>query len=325
MRSTLCTLTVLAAAAATTLATLGTVHADAPAEPVDVRPFKLSRGTDVDLPRVVGKRTIVDGDVRLRLDEPILRFVGAAGRGYVAVLGTGRGEDARVARVRHDGSVKTIAPNSPRSLTLSSDGTKIAFIGRSGPTSTTVTVKSSRGGPVQARKRVRAIVSTLDLTGSHVVMSTRSRAQTLLWDLTSNRNRTLVRKTAYLINAEADRFAYYTRDPYRGGCTRVVAISAADTTLAKRCDQRVEAFSNDGERMATVDILSDGLGPTEIQLRATRGRLLAKYTALLFGEIRWETNTALLMQTFGSTRTTTARCVERDCEAATDSRPYTMP
>jgi hypothetical protein len=74
--------------------------------------------------------------------------------------------------------------------------------------------------------------------------------------------------------------------------------------------------------MATIHILSDGLGPSHVWLRRDGGRLLAHYsTAGWFGALEWETRTALLLDTNGAQKSATVRCVVADCERASALRP----
>lgn len=305
-------LTILAVAASSLL-----VAAPAQAAPsVEIRPAALSRGPDIAGPHLEGNRTIVDGGLRIRLEEPVLALFGRSGPAYVAVVGTGQGEDARVARVRRNGSIKTIAPGFPGDLTLSADGSEIAFTRGNTPRRAKILVKSARGGPIVSRRAFGGYVSVLDVTGSRVLLSSHGPDRTLTWDHASDEVSLVIRRAAYAADTTADRFAYFTADPYFGGCSVVAALSAPRQRLLTSCDERVEAFNPNGNRMATVDLLSDGIGPNKVWVRTTSGRLLASYTTDYFGSISWESNVRLLLETYRSGNTTTARCVKSRCEAA---------
>lgn len=67
MRRTLIT---LGAALLTASATLATHSVAQSATEVEIRPAALECGSDIQVPRVVGKHIIVEGDSRIRLDQP---------------------------------------------------------------------------------------------------------------------------------------------------------------------------------------------------------------------------------------------------------------
>ena len=73
--------------------------------------------------------------------------------------------------------------------------------------------------------------------------------------------------------------------------------------------------------MATIHILSDGLGPRDVWLRKPGGKLLAHYSTEWFGQIRWESDTSLLLDANGKKKTASVRCVIADCERASALRP----
>ena len=307
-------LTILGAVAASSLLVVAPAQA---APSVEIRPETLTRGPDVVGPHLEGNRTIVDDGLQIRLKEPVLALLGASGPAYVAVVGTGQGEGARVARVRRNGSVRTIAAGFPGSLTLSADGSEIVFSRGNTAQRTKILVKSARGGPILARHAFPGSVSVLHVADSRAILGTFGPDRTLTWDYASDQVSLVARKAAYVADAAADRFAYFTADPYFGGCSAVAALSAPRQRLLTSCEERVETFNpNGGNRMATVDLLADGLGPNKVWVRETSGRLLASYTADYFGSASWESNIRLLLETYRSGKTTTARCVKSRCEAA---------
>src|SRR5690606_9372686 len=141
------------------------------------------------------------------------------------------------------------------------------------------------------------------------------------WD----RVRTLTRRWGYRADLSADRLASYTKDPYLGGCTRITRVTRPRRTLWRSCRERVDTFSPDGRRMATIHILADGLGPNEVWQRKVRGRLLARYTTSWFGLLRWEGPRILLLDVNGRSKAATVRCRIARCENATDPVPVTHP
>jgi hypothetical protein len=110
-----------------------------------------------------------------------------------------------------------------------------------------------------------------------------------------------------------------------GGCVRLTRLTSPTVTLWKSCRERIVAFSPNGERMATVHILSDGIGPNEVREREIDGTLLGDYSTGWFGTITFETSTNLLLDVNGDTLSATVRCSEGDCENATDPMAVKQP
>jgi hypothetical protein len=124
----------------------------------------------------------------------------------------------------------------------------------------------------------------------------------------------------YAASTTDDRLATYTRDPYRDGCTVVSRLSDPEQVLWRSCKERVTDFAPGGQRMATIHILSDGIGPDRVTMRKVRGRELASYTARWFGAIAWEDDTFLVLYTNGRKKAAWVRCDIADCERASDLR-----
>ena len=70
----------------------------------------------------------------------------------------------------------------------------------------------------------------------------------------------VARNAGYAADLSADLFAAYTGRSYRNGCTVVRKVSTGQQVW-KSCKERVAEFNADGTRMATIDLLSDGIGP----------------------------------------------------------------
>jgi hypothetical protein len=116
--------------------------------------------------------------------------------------------------------------------------------------------------------------------------------------------------------------ATYTGDPYDGGCSVLRTLSEPREVLTRSCSERVHAVAPSGRRVATVHILSDGLGPRQVNVRGDHGRLRARYqVAGWFGQVEFETNKALLLESTGRHKQALVRCDGADCERATRLRP----
>jgi hypothetical protein len=112
--------------------------------------------------------------------------------------------------------------------------------------------------------------------------------------------------------------ATFDGDPYDGGCTLVTSLARPTTRLWRSCQERVDAFSPDGKRVATVAKLTDGRGPNRVTTRSVRGNLLTTYRVSgHFGLMPWESDKALLLATFGQDKAAVVRCTGSTCVRAT--------
>jgi len=148
---------------------------------------------------------------------------------------------------------------------------------------------------------------------------------TLLWKVGS-RARVLVRQPGYFGDLSADVVASFTNDPYQGGCSVVRRVSTGER-LWKSCKERVTAVNPKGTRIATIDLLSDGLGPTRVWARKATGKLKGVYDIRRgwFGEIGFESNRALLLEAHGARKSATVRCTGAKCERASDLEDTVFP
>jgi hypothetical protein len=280
----------------------------------------------VTVPHLEG-RTVVDGDRRTRVRGARVALVGWTERAYVVTRSNRAYTRHTTLRVRHDGTRRTLLRSTtadPSALTLSGDGEHLVVVDdRRAPRRTTVTVRSARDGAVVARRAVRGSASVLDMEEGRLVLGAWGPGRTWWWNALSGATKRIADRPGYAADISGNRLASYTRDPYDGGCS--VATTLTGRRLWRSCDERVAAFSPEGRRMATVHILSDGLGPTKVTARTARGGLVATYRARWFGDVYWETESALLLDAHGTRRATVARCVADACERAERLRTQRAP
>lgn len=307
-------------------ALLGSLAAAVPSAPataagpkdVTIRPAALERGPDVAIPHLEGRR-VVDGDVSLRVRGKQRFLLGASGDGYVVqVL---RGDDYQLVRVEPGSPQRRLVKNSPGMSVLSDDGATIAVIDQVSRR-TTVDVRSAVDGSLLARRGgFRGYPTVLAADADHVLVASFERGARD-WSWQADTVSGVTRKSAYEADLASDRLAFFTGDPYDGGCSVVTTISRPRTTLWRSCDEAVLEFSPDGQRVVTTYALADGLGPSRVWERTVEGRKLASYRApMYFGQIAWESPTDLLLDTYSRKKGATARCSEGVCERASSVRP----
>ena len=310
---------VLAAAASLALVAVVTPSASAHAvETVDLsRPGSLERGDDVRLPHLEGT-TLVDGELRIEVPNAIT-LLGPSDDHYLVSTRDSRGV-YRVKRVAPDGS-KAVLLRGRRALytALSDDGRHL--IGTDNRRLTTLAAYDATDGSEVARRTFRSRLEVLDVDGGVVLASSWERPRTLTWDLATGARERVSSYVAYQGDLSADRLALYTDDPYEGGCSLVTRPSAAGETLWESCRQKVATFSEDGERLVTMHILTDGAGPGELQLRETDGTRLTTYAASWFGSVGWEDVDTLLLDANGRRNGALVRCDLAVCELASDVAP----
>jgi hypothetical protein len=308
----------------TAVGTAGALLAAGPvgaAVPVtDLDPADLPRGPDIAVPHVEGT-TFVDGDRRVSIPAGRVTLLGASGRAFI--LGTAAEDGAgsyRVVRLRPDGTTRTLLRSNPWSITLSEDGRRLVRVRNQSRRSSAVSVHSARSGAVLEERAFQDHPSVLGMQGRRVLLTTWERG-VLWWDTGSGRTTTVTRRPAGRADLGHDLLATYTDDPYLGGCTLLSRLSRPGRVLWRSCTERVDGFGPDGTRIATVHILSDGVGPRRVLLRTVGGTALARYEAgQWFGAVGWEDADTLLLDT-NATTYATVRCRLDDCENATDPQP----
>ena len=312
------------------LALLGAVPSPASAAPEQLRLNALPRGAAPTTP-YVADGVLVDGDVSVKLPKGVTRFVGKVGDDYLVQGYPRNGEEEVVVRVTAAGARTTLASSiSLSDATLSDDGTSFVaseFRRNPRPQGRTVLRRYDAGtGDVTLRRTVAGYARVLDYDGSRAVVGGFGPVWTSVWDLTSNDVTRLVKRPGYEASLAADRLAWFTKDPYMGGCTVVAELSDPSAELWRSCDEAVDAFSTDGTHMATTFILSDGLGPGRFTLRKTTGRNLGSYDApYYFGRIWFEDGRHVLADAFGRTKGAVVRCDGAGCERATSIFSHDAP
>ncbi len=312
-------------------ATLAGASLTAPAQaaaPTSLQPEDLPRGADVRVAHiedgdfVLGTRTIDVGGDRAHV-------LGKSGRAWLVgtsdVNGVGK---FRILRVKNDDSIRVIKRGiSFFEMTLSENGRFLVHVGRGTRQAAPVRVFSTRTGDLKAQKDFVNYPDAVAMGGPSVLLSSWVPGDTGIrsWDIETGAVTRISRQPANIVDVSADLLATYTKDPYDGGCVRLSRLSSPETRLWRSCSQRIVAFSPDGERMATVALLSDGIGPGEVQEREIDGTLLGDYSTGWFGQIAFETSTDLLLDVNGDTLSSTVRCSEGACENASDPVAVQQP
>lgn len=285
---------------------------------VSLSPTSLPAGPHPSGPHVDG-RMLHDGSMRMAFRAPRVTYLGQLGDRYVVQLTRRDGSNARVMWIRPDESQRVLVRGQASyDAVVSADGEHLLVTPSVTRRSTTVRVLSVATGDEVAEHRFRGSVSVLDASAGRAVLGGWSPNRTFWWSFDGGTS-LINHRVGYVASISADRVASYTRDPYNDGCS--VLSSLSGSRLSRSCSERVAAISPSGSRVATIHILSDGLGPTSVSVRRSSGAKLATYEApYYFGAIRWETSTALLMDTYGQRRWATVRCDLDDCERASKVR-----
>lgn len=302
--------------AATGLMLLAAATPAVAADDVTIKPATLARGAHPQIP-FQDRNLILHGDLRVEVPVKSMRLAGPSGEEYVIVT-WGTGNRYRVRRVDAEGNLSLVRTGGARlgGLVLAGDGSRFATVAAS-PDSSTIRLYDAPTGSLEGTRTFRGYADVLDLDADRVVFGSWGPDRTVVWSTGNDRARTVARKVGYTASLATDRVGWLTKGPYQGGCSVVAALSDPDTVVWRSCRQRVAAFSPDGRRVATIHLLSDGIGPSGVQARTTRGRLLTRYTIPgWFGRIAWEDGDTLLMQANGAKKAAIVRCDGPDCERA---------
>ncbi|MGZ8744625.1 MAG: hypothetical protein ACXWXO_17035 [Nocardioides sp.] len=313
---------IIAASAVAAVALVLGASAPAAAVPeTELRPAKLERGDDVAIPHLEGK-TVVDGDVRVEVKAGSVSLLGKSGSDYVVgAANSNYSGKFRALRYTPEGDKTVLFRDVPiYELELSDDGAQITS-SRYRDTRTRVRVFDAVDGAEEASRWFNGSVTVLDLDAGQMLLGGWSPNRTFRWAPMADTTQKVVGRVGYEGDLSSDRLATVTKDPYLGGCSIVSTVSSPGERLWGSCKRRVDVFSPSGTRMATIHILSDGIGPSDVWLHDVGDKPLAHYTAAWFGILSWESDESLLLDTNGKTKSATVRCLVADCERASDLRP----
>jgi hypothetical protein len=302
---------------ATAGATLVTAPAHAAGSSVTIRPESLSRGAEVHGAHLASptSKTIIDGDVKVPVQGTYVDLLGKSGTSYVVRVMRAQGESVR--RIGPKGSERVVADQAGvAGGVLASDSGLLAVTRWRTATSTKINMVKVSTGEIVLSHTFPGYKNVLDVRGSRAILA--SEVGTYSWNLSTDRTTLLTRRAGSSADLRAGLLATYDKDPYDGGCSIITSIAQPQKTLWKSCRERVDAFSPDGQRIATVDIMADGLGPNRVTTRSIRGYQLASYKIDGYFEmVRWESNKVLLLDSYGRHKSATVRCTGSTCVRAT--------
>ena len=309
------------AAALTALPLTATAGAaTAPARGTDVTPATLDRGPARTDAHLAGQR-LVHGDLDVTIPGRRAVLVGYGVENHV--VGTRLHGRWVMLRIDADGSRHRIANGpSPYAMTYGEDGREVASTRFDGVT-TDVVVRSTADGAEVARRTFRDGSSVLTLDSSEVVLGAWSPARTRAWRLDTGRVRTVIDQAGYRADLTHGLVATLTGDPYQGGCSVLRRLDDPSSRLWRSCGERVEGFAPDGRHVTTVDLLSDGAGPSVVLLRTLRGALTSRWQ-VSGGWIDvqgWEGPRTWVGEVHGPRASADVRCTDDRCERASALRP----
>lgn len=302
----------------------GTLGAPAPAAPAsqEIKPAALARGADSTIPYFDGATIVADGEripTRLRGHRTVLGTEDDGG----FLVSAQRSRRTTIARISPDGAAEVVVRFArPAEVVASPDLSRVVLTTTRRARTTVAMVPTQEGGEIRQRN-FPGYVQTVAAGPARVLVSQgqTARTGTWWWNPTTNRVRKISDWTAYRADLASDRLALMEGDPYQDACQRVVRLSAPKRTVWRSCTDRVDAFSPTGF-MATVHILSDGLGPAHVALRRPGGRVAARFhTRGWFGDMAFEGPRALMVHTVGRAKAAWVRCLPSGCERASELEP----
>jgi hypothetical protein len=290
----------------------------------DVSPTALDRGPARTDAHLVGQR-LVHGDLSVTIPGRRAVLVGSGVENHL--VGTRLDGRWTTIRVDDDGTQHRIATGlSPYDMTYSEDGRLVASSRFDGIT-TRVVVRSTADGSAVARRIFSDGSSVLTLDSSRVVLGSWAPARTRTWQLDTDRLHTLVHQAGYRADLTHGLLATLTADPYEGGCSVLRRLDQPATRLWRSCDERVERFSPDGRHLITVDLLSDGVGPSRVLMRSVGGQRQAEWrVARGWIDVQgWEAPHTWVGEVHGPRWSAGLRCTGDDCERTSALRPTDTP
>jgi hypothetical protein len=262
------------------------------------------------------EEVIVDGDVRVPVtDLGNMWILGKVGDDYlVNALGPPDGP-SRVVLVRPNGTRRVLQTIGQRTTAIpSANGRHLALMTYERRNATRIRVVRTRTGALVRERVFRSYFEISDY-GLRRMVLTGLRSRTYWWNPHTNRLRLLVPRPA-AAHIAADRLVITVPHPridYEV-CVETARLSRPSVRLWRSCRNWPIAFSPDGRRMATVNIHSDGVGPSLVQVRRQDGKLLKTYRPpSFFGFVVWETDRRLLLQPIGPRYAAAVRCGPVEC------------
>lgn len=294
----------------------------APVSITTVDPATLERGPDPSIAHT-DRGWFVAGDVRVKVGK-YATYLGRSSGSWVVIGYRAKRDEYEVNRVAADGTVTTIRTGlDPWGTVLSQDGSRLYATDVAPPAKRTrFRVFDAVTGKRVSGRKIRGYAQVLAATRNRAYLSD-DKSGTYTLNARGRKRRAVSSEYAVLIDLRNDLLETFTGDPYNKGCARVSRLSDPEKTVWKSCAERVEAFNPDGTAFATVDLLSDGIGPGLVQTRLLDGTLTGRYTTSWFGTIGWETPDTLLTVANGPTRAALVRCTDGSCENAGDT--YATP
>jgi len=292
-------------------------------EPLQIKPAKLARGADIAVPHVENDHTIVDGEHRIEVKAARVQFLGRWHQRYVAVIGNAQWGNVRLVKVSPAGVTKVLRTHvDPFNAVFDPTSGRVAYSFGVNTQKPTLAVFDLEAKKEVATRSFAALPTLLDFDAGVAVASFFDHAKTITWNVAAGKVQTINAKTANYASVAHDLLGYYSKDPYQGGCQVLTRLTHPSQRLWTSCTERIDAVSPDGKRLATIPLLTDGRGASDAVVRKVTGAVVAEYTIHgWFGTLAWESPTALLLESFGTTRSATVRCVAASCERATDKFP----
>lgn len=309
---------IIGLAAGALVATAAPAHA---APDYTVKVAKTPRGPAATVPLIHGN-TLRDGAVKITIPGAVVRLIGSSADTYIVGTADDQGKDERLWRYAQDGSRTLLLRNRSIFEAVVSDDGSTVVVARAGGRNSTVLVMDAATGDRIAKRRLAGWVSALDVEGDRVALGRWNKPGTLIWRTDTDRLRRVSRLVGYAADLGRGRFAAYTGDPYDGGCSVVRTFGKGSKRVWRSCADRVAEFAQGGRRMATIDLLSDGIGPRQVTLRGSHGRTKATFDIRgWFGLMTFEPDGSLLMEASGLKKVATVRATPSGVERVTRLRP----
>jgi hypothetical protein len=320
MRRLITTTTALLALAAPLLAA---APSSAAPPDVQIKPGTITRGADVAGAHLEGK-TIVDGDVHVTLKAPRVLLYGKSDDVYVVATGDKEWGNVKLWQVTASGATTQLAKFiDPFNTLLDADGGQVAYSYGDSTSKPTIAVYDLNLEDEVSVNAFASLPTLLDFDEGTVVASFFSfKVKTITWDTVADVTLKVNMKVSNFASQAHDLLGFFSKDPFNGGCQVLTHLSDPTNVIWTNCDERIEAISPDGKRVATIALLSDGIGPADVMVRKLSGAPVVHYSINgWFGRIWWETGTKLLMESNGKTQSAIVRCKVDVCDRASDLAP----